>query len=57
VQKVVLNCGTYVLCTINECRTEIFVHFTGHDVWAVMERVKNILLMWQKVQMGVSFGK
>jgi len=24
--------------------------FTGHDVWAVAERVKNVLLMWQKVQ-------
>jgi len=36
-----------VLHAIDESGAKIFVRSTGHDVWAVTEQVKNVLLMWQ----------
>jgi len=49
--------GLDILCMIDKCRAKVLVHFTSHDMWFVMEGVKNILLMWQEVCRGVAFGK
>jgi len=47
VQKVVLKCKSDVLSLINKGWTQVFIRFTGHDIWAVTEVVKNVLLMWK----------
>jgi len=43
----VVECGLDIFSTIDKCRAKVFVNFTGHDVWTVMEGVEDILLMWQ----------